>query len=100
MFTAQEGAPKEKKNDRVLVLEVIDGLKPLSSTGLTDPRLFKGGNKLHAIMDDQSLMWSFKQDAGGLPPELKQKFTNFRVLKEYADEYYRKRNLCIKEVID
>lgn len=91
---------KTKKSDRVLVLKVIDGKKPISSTGLVDPRLFTGGNKLHAVMDPQHMLWYFKYEQGGLPEVLKQKFTSFRMLKAHADDYFGKRNMVIEEVLD
>lgn len=86
-------------SDRVLVLEVIDGEKPKSSTGLTDSRLFTGANKLHAIMDIQSTLWSLKYEMGGVPEEFKQRFTSFSKLKSFVDDYYATRNVRIKEVI-
>ena len=86
-------------SDRVLVLKVKDGKAPLTSTGLVDNRLFSGENNLHGVMDPQSCLWSFKYEMGGLPPALKdQKFTSFSVLKRYAEEYFKKRNIEIVEV--
>lgn len=85
--------------DRVLVLEPIDGKKPLSSTGLVDPRLFTGGNKLHAIMDKQTSLWTLKYDDGLVPPALRSQYTGFRILKEHCEQYFAKRNMRIKEVI-
>lgn len=86
--------------DRVLVLEPIDGKSPLSSTGMVDPRLFTGENKLHAIKDEQTALWHFKYDMGVLPPQLKQEFTGFPKLKTFADNYFKKRNIQIKEVLE
>ena len=40
---------KLRSNNRTLVLKPVDGKKAASSTGLVDPRLFTGGNNLHAI---------------------------------------------------
>jgi hypothetical protein len=94
-------AVKNRSDNRVLVLETILGEKPLSSTGLVDPRLFTGENKLRAIKDPQTCMWSFKYDMGGLPPLLKDRnFTNFTALVKYARDYLLTRNIQIKEVID
>lgn len=91
-----------KAPDRVLVLEPMEGKKALSSTGLVDPRLFKEGeegNRLHAVMDMETCLWSFKYDKGAVPPYLKeQKFTGFKALKKCADDYFTKRNIRIREV--
>lgn len=92
---------KVLNDDRLLVLRPMDGKKPTSSTGLVDPRLFTGDNKLHAKKDSGSCLWYFKYDSGGLPPALKdQMFTSFKALMKYAEDYFRKRNVEIKEVID
>jgi len=86
--------------DRVIVLEPIEGKATLSATGLTDNRLFTGENRLHAIMDPQTCIWTMKYDEGGLPAGLKgQQFTSFGKLLNYAREYYKRRNIEIKEVI-
>lgn len=92
---------KNRSDDRVLVLSPIDGEKPLSSSGLVDPNLFTGKNKLHAVKDSQTCMWSFKYEMGMLPPNLRDKnFTTFTALKKHASDYLQKRNILIKEVID
>lgn len=88
--------------DRILALEIIDGKKPLNSMGIVDPRLFQEGdnaNRLHAVMDMETCLWSFKYDKGGVPPALKdQRFTGFKALKKYADDYFSKRNIRIREI--
>lgn len=91
---------KMKSPDRVLVLSVMEGKKPMNSTGTADPRLFNGTNKLHCVMDTQSNLWSFKYDMGGLPEPLKCKFTTFTAAKKFADSYYNPRNIEINQVID
>ncbi len=100
MFTIQDGGPKEKKSDRVLVLKPIEGKETLTNKGLVDKRLFSGGNNLHAIRDQQTTLWNFKYESGVLPDELRQKFTSFTKLKAHADEYFEKRNIEITEVLD
>lgn len=87
-------------SDRVLKLEVIDGKKPRTSTGLVDTRLFNNGGSLHAVMDNQTCLWTFKYDSGTLPPKMKQQFTSFSALKKFADQYFETRNLKIVEVND
>lgn len=95
---------KMRAPDRVLMLELQDGKKPLGSTGLVDPRLFKDGdeaNRLHAVMDQETCLWYFKYDKGAVPPALKDmRFTGFKKAKEYATEYFNKRNIKITEVKD
>ena len=91
---------KMRSKDRILVLSIADNKKPKSSIGNTDPRLFDGANKLHAVMDDQSCLWHFKYEMGGVPEALKCEFTSFKKLLEHAQSYYTKRNIEIKEVQD
>lgn len=91
---------KMRAADRVLTLEMIDGKKTLSSTGLTDPRLFSGENKLHAIMDPETCLWALKYEMGGVPPVLKCQFTSFKALLKFAEQYYYTRNIRIKEIKD
>lgn len=87
------------RSERILVLKPIDGKKPLSSTGLTDPSLFTGGNSLSAIMDNQTCLWTFKYAQGTMPPVLRKQFTTFGRLLDYARAYYAKRNIKIEEVL-
>lgn len=91
---------KARKTDRVLVLKVKDGEKALSSTGLVDPRLFTGENRLHAIQDEQNRLWKFKYDAGAVPPALSQRYLTFDDMLQKAKVYFSKRNVEIVEVID
>lgn len=91
---------KNKATDRILVLKPIDDKAPKNIYGNIDPGLFTGKNKLHAIVDPETMFWHLKYEMGGLPEGLKQKFTSFSMLKKYADQYYSKRNLQITEVID
>lgn len=91
---------KMRSPDRELVLSHVEGKDPKGSTGLVDPNLFTGTNKLHAKMDPQTSFWYFQYEKGILPEPLKQKFTSFKVLKKHAEEYFAKRNIVIKEVKD
>ena len=94
---------KMKSADRILMLEPIDGQKPLSSLGITDPDLFKNdenANRLHAIMNPETCLWTFKYEKGAVPPALKGSFTGFRAIKKFAEEYYGRRNIKITEVKD
>lgn len=87
--------------DRVLSLEVVDGKKPLSSTGLIDTRLFNGAQQLHLKMDPQTCLWSFQYSNPGLLPEaLKGHYTGFKAGIKFAEQYFKSRNIRIKEIKD
>lgn len=86
--------------DRILVLSLKEGKTAKDVSGNIDPDIFKGGNNLHVIKDPETCFWFFKYDRGGLPEPLKCKFTSFKTAVKFAEEYYNKRNLIIKEVID
>lgn len=87
-----------KKDDRILLLKVVDNKKPLSSIGNVDPQLFSGENKLHAVQN--SGLWSLRYEKGAVPMALKQQFTGFNTLLKYAQQYFKTRNVEIKEVLD
>lgn len=89
-----------KSPDRILVLKAMEGKKPLNTIGVSDPRLFTGENKLHAVMDTNSCLWHLKYDMGIVPEAMKGTFTGFKALKKFADEYYGRRNIEIVEVKD
>ncbi len=92
---------KMRSPDRILKLQVIDGKKSLTSAGVVDTSLFKeDGNKLHAVMDQETCLWTFKYEKGALPPALKGNFTGFKALRKYADQYFLQRNISITEVKD
>lgn len=91
---------KNLASDRVLVLAKIEGKHILSTSGKPDNRLFSGENKLHAIFDPERSMWYLKFDSGLLPEAFKQYFTTFAVLLKFVKQYYEKRNVLVKEVID
>ena len=99
-MTQEQNSDKQRSPNRILVLRPKEGTKVLSSTGLTDPRLFKDENRLHAIMDEQSCLWRMKYEQGLIPPELRQAYTSFSLLKRHAERYYNARNIEIKEVQD
>jgi len=94
---------KMRSPDRVLKLEIIDGKKPLTASGLVDTRLFKSGeegNLLHAVMDTQTSLWSLRYDKGAIPPALEGKFTGFKQAFDHAKNYFEKRNIRITQVVD
>lgn len=82
--------------DKILVLEQLDSKK---STGVFDPTVFKGGNALHAVMDSQTTMWSFKMERGLVPGALRNKYTGLNALLSHATAYFANKNIRIKEVI-
>jgi hypothetical protein len=86
-----------RSTDRILVLEKID---PKGDTGLIDPKVFKGENNLHAVMDQGTCLWSFKHDRGMVPAPLRNKYTSFKAAREQAEEYFRQKNIRIVEVKD
>ena len=90
-----------RSTDRVLKLAVIDGKQAKSSTGLVDTRIFTGKQDLHVIMDVQSNLWSFQYSNNGLLPDaLKGRFTSFSKAYDFAEGYFKRRNIAITEVID
>lgn len=91
---------KMRSDDRILVLKAIEGKKIKDVTGMIDPRLFQGGNKLHCVKDPQLSMWSFKYEMGILPEPLRQKFTKFDLAYNFAKNYFLNRGLDIVEVED
>lgn len=90
---------KMRSQDRILVLEPIDG-DPKTTTGIIDRRIFTGENKLHAIQNPQNSLWYFKYESGILPQPLKMQFTSFNKMLAHAKDYFSRRNIVIKEVID
>jgi len=97
-FTAHEHM---RATDRVLSLKPIEGKATISSTGLIDRRLFTGENKLHAVQNNETTLWTFKYEKGQLPPILQNSsFTSFKSLLKFATDYFIRRNIEIKEIID
>lgn len=94
---------KMRSPDRTLKLELIDGKKPINSTGMVDSRLFKDGddkNRLHAIMDQQTNLWGLKYEKGAIPGGLEGQWTSFARCKSHAEDYFHTRNIKVVEVID
>jgi len=91
---------KLKKDDRILEIKVIDDKKPLSSIGLVDKRLFKGGNTLHAFFNPQTGFWRVRYDVGTIPQPLDNSWNNFDQLLTDVNKYFSERNLYIDKVLD
>lgn len=81
---------------RTFILEQLD---KKGDTGLFDPRVFKGGNNLRAVMDGKTTMWSFKMDKGLVPIALRDKFTSLNELKKHANSYFTNKNIKIVDLI-
>ena len=93
-------AKPNRLEDRILVLTQIEGADPKSSIGLVDRRIFTGETKLLAVKDPQTCLWYYRYYSGELPGGLKGRFTGFDRLLKYATQYFGKRNIQIKEIID
>lgn len=85
-------------DDRILVLEILEGKTAKDVTGMVDSRLFKGENRLHAVMDTRTNLWSLRYEAGIVPEPLRQQFTTFNKLLDFCKKYFLTRNINIKEV--
>src|SRR4051812_42164246 len=88
-----------RKTDIVLSLKPREG-GATNNSGMIDNRLFKGTNKLHAIMDSQTSLWRFKYDQGIVPVVMQQQFTSFYKLLDFAKNYFSNRNVDIVEILD
>lgn len=84
---------------RTVTFKIMDDKKPLSSTGLADPRLYKGGNKLYA-QRGEDFLWYVRYDKGALPPALQQKWTHFPRMVEDLNGYFNSRNIAIEQIED
>jgi hypothetical protein len=91
---------KMRKNDRIFVLEPMEGKVPLSSVGVPNRKVFMSPDNFHAIMDSQTCLWHVKLDKGELPHPLKQQFTSFSKLYNFTKDYLGRRNISIKEIKD
>src|SRR2546423_2194148 len=86
--------------DRAMILEPIPGKETLATSGMIDNRLFKGECQLRAVMDPQFSLWDIKYNMGILPEPLRQRFTSFKGLYNYASKYFEKRGIRVAKVID
>lgn len=87
-------------DDKTLVIKPIEGVKPRSTSGLVDSRIFTGKANVHAKCDRQTNLWGIHYAQGILPQPLRQKFTTYSALIEFVDGYFRRRGLYIAEVIE
>lgn len=91
---------KNRSIDRILVLAPEEGKDVLNSKGVVDKRLFNGENRLHAKLDTQTMLWFVQYDHGIPPQPFQQRFTSFTKLFGFVEDYYKRRNVKISEVID
>lgn len=91
---------KNRTGDRILVLAPMEGEAPLNSKGVVDKRLFNGENRLHAKVDPQVMLWYVQYDHGIPPQPFQQRFTSFTKLYNFVEDYYKRRNVKIVQVIE
>lgn len=91
---------RNRSTIRRLILETIDGKKPMNTIGMMDPRLFTGEVELIAVQDTETMLWSLRYNSGNIPAAFKQQFTSFRTLLLWARNYFLTRNIQIVRVID
>ncbi len=89
-----------RSQDRKILLEPMEGKEPKGTNGQIDPKLFKGDNYLHAVIDTQTMLWSLHFDSGVVPGSFKQQFTSFPKALKFVEDYYAKRNVKVSQVID
>lgn len=95
-------ANSDKMNSptRYFNLKVVEGTSGKTDRGMLDSRLFTGENKLKAEMDIETSLWSMSYENGNIPQTLKQQFTSFSKLKNFAEAYFKKRNVEIAEIVN
>lgn len=99
-MTPDQKRDKTRETDRIIILKVKEGYKAKSNTGIVDPRLFSGGNRLHITKNLRNSLWEFKYDTGGVPEPLKVRFTRYEDALNHATTYFDRRNIEITQVID
>ena len=91
---------KMATNDRVLVLQTLEGKSAKNSAGIVDSRLFTGQNKLHGLYDERTGLWNLRYETGALPGALQQKFGTFEQLEDFTRKYFATRNVEVVEIIN
>ncbi len=98
MLTAN--SDKMNSSTRYFNLKLSEGTSARTDTGILDKKLFTGDNKLKAEMDQETSLWSLSYENGNIPQTLKQQFTSFSKCKQFADAYFKKRNVEIVEILN
>ena len=91
---------KMRSYDRVILLKPIEGKEVISSTGKVDPRLFNGGNKLHAVYNVTTGLWDLKVENGSIAGGLQGSFSEFESLLTHVTSYFNRRNIEVTGVQD
>ena len=91
---------KMRSYDRVILLKPMEGKEVISSTGKVDPRLFSGGNKLHAVYNISSGLWELKVENGSIAGGLQGQFSEFEQLLNHVTSYFGRRNIDVIGVLD
>lgn len=100
MRSLEEMSKHVRNDERTLVMQRIPGQNVLTNTGMIDNRIYKGETNMKIVRDPTTMMWNFKYEHGVLPEKLKCTFTSFREIIRFANDYFKKRNLEIVEIID
>jgi hypothetical protein len=87
-------------NDRIIKLQLKEGMSAKNSAGVTDNRVLTGENKLHAVHDPQTSFWSLHWDKGILAPPLQQNWTTWQKMMDFIVPYFERRNIEVKEIIE
>lgn len=89
-------------DDRIIELEAIPGEHTKSESGQVNNRLFKpdSGNNLHVVKDPQTNMWKFRFEKGAVPGGLEGMYTSFSKALVYAESYFKRRGVRIRNVIE
>lgn len=98
-MTQEQNSDKMRNPVRILKLQPMEGAKIKNSSGMVDPRLFEGENRLIAKMDETSV-WRMRYEKGITPEPLKQAYTSFAKLRDQAVRYFKTRNVEVVEVDD
>ena len=67
---------------------------------MADPALYKGGNRLTAVMEPQYMSWRLKLDKGFVPGPINGTYTTFSKALDAATAYYLKQGLKVSRVIE
>lgn len=96
----QVESAKMRSYDRVILLKPMEGKEVISSTGKVDPRLFNGGNKLHAVYNVNTGLWDLKVENGSIAGGLQGSFSEFEQLLIHVTSYFGRRNIEVTGVQD
>ena len=88
---------KYNRSDKIVIkLEHIEGTKKNDKYNN-----HIGDMDVNAIKNTQTNLWHLRYNApAATPTPLQVQFTNFNRLLDFVSEYYHKRNLKVKDIID